>query len=186
MKGQNWKNIHHQNPVTEIWLLSDPSCLIRLFDKGSVHDDYRFSETWLWAIIHTHDKTRSVFWVRAFSSVFCRRLIYWWKKAGGFLVKLLQGEERKGNVSIPRVLMVELVHVSLDKGQSLTGAEQQVALHPAFIVCSVRPVFLKSHVFDTERLAPSGVIILAALLRRISIQRWLLWVDAAVHVLQMW
>lgn len=87
--------------------------------------------------------------------------------------------------SIPRVLFIEFVHESLDNGQSLIGAEQQVAFYLTRQVDPIRSLLLKINIFDFESLAPSGVVIYVIGLSRIFFQRWFLWVEAAVVFLQV-
>lgn len=83
------------------------------------------------------------------------------KKAGEFVTKVLQVKEKKKKMgSIPGVFFIKFVHESLNKGQSLTGAEQQVAFHFTLQVDPIISLLLKINVFDIEGLAPFGVIML--------------------------
>lgn len=87
--------------------------------------------------------------------------------------------------SIPRVLFIEFVHERLDNGQSLVGAEHQVALFLATQVDRIISVLLIVNVFDFESLAPSGVVIYVIGWSRIFFHWRFLWVEAAVGFLQV-
>lgn len=82
------------------------------------------------------------------------------------------------------MLFIEIVHESLDKGQSLAGAEQQVAFDFALQVDPIRSLLLKINVIDIESLAPSGVKV-RILFSWNSFERGFLWVEAAVMWVQM-
>lgn len=83
------------------------------------------------------------------------------RKAGKFVTKVLQVKEKKKKLgSIPGVFLIKFVHESLNKGQSLTGAEQQVAFHCTLQVDPIISLLLKINGLDIEGLAPSGVIML--------------------------
>lgn len=88
-------------------------------------------------------------------------------------------------MSIPRVLIIQFVHESLDKGQSLIGAEEQVAFDFAMHVDPIISAFCKINVLRIEGLTPFGVVIYVIGLSRISFHRWFLAVEAAVLFLQV-
>lgn len=64
--------------------------------------------------------------------------------------------------SIPWVLLIQFIHESLDKRQSLTGAHQQVAFAGALQVVTIRSALLKVKAFDLDSTAPFGVKILVS------------------------
>lgn len=82
------------------------------------------------------------------------------------------------------MLFIKFVHESLDKRQSLAGAEQQVAFNFTLQVDPIRSLCLKIYVFDVKSLAPSGVKKLIYL-DRVSFERGFLWVEAAVLWIQV-
>lgn len=86
---------------------------------------------------------------------------------------------------IPRVLFIEFVHERLDNGQSLIGAEHQVALFLAMQVDRIVSVLLIVNLFDIESLAPSGVVVYVIGWGRVFFYWSFLRVEAAAGFLQV-